>query len=201
MAELIIRSGKHDGKKLRLPERETLAGRGEECPLRLTSADVSKEHCLLRVTPEGIHVRDLGSRNGTWVNDERITAEVLLRPGDQLRIGPMTFQVPVSKPDAQQFARPPRKPAGPSDPPLSDDDIAAWLNDGAGHVSSSGDTTVIHTGPDADDDESPHAPAAPELPQPLVEAPVFRGGRALAAEAAEVIRRWQNRQSARQSES
>ena len=41
-------------------------------------------------------VRDLGSRNGTYVNDQRITEEVPLSVGDELRVGPLKFRVGAS---------------------------------------------------------------------------------------------------------
>jgi pSer/pThr/pTyr-binding forkhead associated (FHA) protein len=48
---------------------------------------VSRMHALLENYGSAWSIRDLGSRNGTYVNAERLTAERLLRPGDQLRFG------------------------------------------------------------------------------------------------------------------
>lgn len=97
MAELLIHSGKLQGRKLTLPEGEIVLGRDECCQLRLNSNDISRQHCALTCTADGLRVRDMGSSNGTYVNDVQIDGEVLLHPGDLLRVGPMIFQVPRAK--------------------------------------------------------------------------------------------------------
>ena len=55
--------------------------------LVLDDPAVSSLHCVLDAFPAGWSVRDLGSRNGTAVNGERISAEQALKPGDEIRIG------------------------------------------------------------------------------------------------------------------
>lgn len=94
MTELLIHSGKLQGRKLTLPEGEIILGRDETCQLRFNSTDVSRQHCVLVCAGGGIVVRDLGSSNGTFVNDVPVEGERLLHPGDLLRVGPMLFQVP-----------------------------------------------------------------------------------------------------------
>ena len=70
-------------------------------------AGVSRHHCVLDIAPPAIHVRDLGSRNGTFVNgvriddtaDEQPEAPVAggldLKDGDQFQLGSTAFQVKV----------------------------------------------------------------------------------------------------------
>jgi len=138
MAELIIHSGKLQGKRLVLPEREIVVGRDEECQLRLSSSLVSRRHCILDVRPDGIHVRDLGSQNGTYVNEVAITEPLLLRPGDILRVGAALFQVPESVPQA---AKPKSNKATGK---ISDGDIADWLTEDDQTTGlKDADTTVI----------------------------------------------------------
>ena len=48
---------------------------------------VSRLHAVVERFPSGWVLRDVGSRNGTIVNGERILRERLLRPGDEIRIG------------------------------------------------------------------------------------------------------------------
>jgi pSer/pThr/pTyr-binding forkhead associated (FHA) protein len=67
-------------------------GRGVDCSIVLQSQRASRRHVELRILPEGVGVRDLGSGNGTKVNGHRITS-VLLRPGDVLEIGDEAFVV------------------------------------------------------------------------------------------------------------
>ncbi len=90
---LKVVSGKHAGQKLRIPTPKFLIGRGEDCHLRPNSDLVSRHHCILFVGDSGAAVRDLNSRNGTFVNDERISGDRPLRAGDRLKIGQLTFEV------------------------------------------------------------------------------------------------------------
>src|ERR1700739_1641552 len=50
-------------------------------------ATVSRLHAILENLGSAWSIRDLGSRNGTYVNGEKIFAERVLRSGDQLRMG------------------------------------------------------------------------------------------------------------------
>jgi pSer/pThr/pTyr-binding forkhead associated (FHA) protein len=47
----------------------------------------SAQHARIDPRPDGVWVEDLGSTNGTFVNDVKIVARQLLRPGDVLRVG------------------------------------------------------------------------------------------------------------------
>ena len=113
MSTLVILTGKHKGRKIPLAGKQVLIGRDEECTIRLASTDISRQHCQLQGTPEGILVRDLGSSNGTYVNDVAIAVQVLLKPGDRLRVGPAEFEVAGTRPSEQ--------------PAKIDDEIAEWL--------------------------------------------------------------------------
>lgn len=98
MPELILRSGKRAGRRIPLPDGEVIIGRDEEgCRIRLTSSDVSRQHCRLRCRTDGVVVTDLGSRNGTFINETRINEPTALAPGDLLRVGPFVFQSPGEK--------------------------------------------------------------------------------------------------------
>jgi eukaryotic-like serine/threonine-protein kinase len=95
-------------------------GRAEGCMVRLPNdfvhLDVSRHHCLLDIDPPRVRVRDLGSRNGTFVNGEDIGrrprdraaewAEVRfpacpLHAGDELIVGGTVFRVEVSDPEPE----------------------------------------------------------------------------------------------------
>jgi hypothetical protein len=53
--------------------RVCLIGRSRECNFRLPAGQISRQHLLLRVDDDGnVFVRDLGSRNGTFVNEEPV---------------------------------------------------------------------------------------------------------------------------------
>jgi S1-C subfamily serine protease len=50
--------------------------------------DVSSRHAAIVRKPEGFQLQDLGSRNGTFVNGQRISGDVLLKDGDVIGFGP-----------------------------------------------------------------------------------------------------------------
>jgi predicted component of type VI protein secretion system len=72
---------------LELSEGQFAVGRSAACQLSLDDPLVSRRHALLTVSPDGVTVEDLQSRNGVVVNGERITGRVLLSPGDRIVIG------------------------------------------------------------------------------------------------------------------
>jgi pSer/pThr/pTyr-binding forkhead associated (FHA) protein len=74
--------------QLKLP---TLVGRGKGSKLRLQHPLVSRQHCEIFEVDGQLKVRDLGSLNGTFVNNEKIT-EAALPSGQLLTIGAVTFR-------------------------------------------------------------------------------------------------------------
>jgi serine/threonine-protein kinase len=69
-------------------------GRGHGCTVRIPSADVSRQHCRLRIEADGlVRVEDLESVNGTFINGTQIHSLEIVRPGDRLGLGPVTFVV------------------------------------------------------------------------------------------------------------
>jgi hypothetical protein len=88
------------GREIPLPNGEHLIGRGEECLIRSHSSRVSRHHARVRVTPEHVFVEDLGSRNGTWVQDRRIDGAAELAAGDTVRVGPEVIRFVAARPDA-----------------------------------------------------------------------------------------------------
>ncbi len=74
--------------KLRLP---STIGRGRGTTIMLPHPLVSRQHCELFEASGKLMVRDMGSLNGTFVNNQRITESVIL-PGELLTIGAVTFR-------------------------------------------------------------------------------------------------------------
>lgn len=66
-------------------------GRSAACDVQVTSALVSRRHASITVTEYGITIEDLGSRNGVYVNAERIAGAALLKLGDRIGIGDETL--------------------------------------------------------------------------------------------------------------
>jgi hypothetical protein len=68
------------------PRDTTSIGRSRGCDLRLPGGDASRRHAEIVGGPDGFTITDLGSTNGTFVNDQRMKTQVL-QPGDRIEIG------------------------------------------------------------------------------------------------------------------
>ncbi len=77
-------------KDFTLRNQITIVGRKEDCDIRIPLKEVSRQHAEITITRHGVHVKDLGSSNGTYVNNERIKEKDLVA-GDHLVIGPVVF--------------------------------------------------------------------------------------------------------------
>jgi pSer/pThr/pTyr-binding forkhead associated (FHA) protein len=75
------------GRTLFLQEGQHDVGRMTDCWLTLDDDLVSRYHARIHVASDRLEVEDLGSRNGTFVNGERIEGRCALRDGDKVRIG------------------------------------------------------------------------------------------------------------------
>ena len=83
---LTVTHGKQAGLQLPLGEG-ILIGRASDCQLLLDDDYVSTRHARISRTPTGYQVEDLGSTNGTFVNNQRVTAPTPFGIEDTLRIG------------------------------------------------------------------------------------------------------------------
>lgn len=72
-----------------LPGENMVVGRAPDADLVLNHPEVSRRHCRILREGESWFVEDLGSRRGTAVNGKRISGRMTLRPGDQIRVGPV----------------------------------------------------------------------------------------------------------------
>ncbi len=140
LAKLVILTGRHRGARLNLPEKTVVVGRDEDCAVRLNTHEVSRQHCTLLVSGDEIRVNDLGSRNGTFINDVEVKQESILKPGDILRVGPMLFQMETLRPDLPE----PPPEEFPSPGP-SDDSITNWLAEDEPDPAEANDTAVMST--------------------------------------------------------
>lgn len=96
-AALKVLGGKQDGKLIPLATKKFLIGREQDCHLRPNSDSVSRHHCVITVDDFTVHVRDLGSSNGTFLNNIRLVGLREAKNGDRLRIGSLEFEIVARK--------------------------------------------------------------------------------------------------------
>jgi diguanylate cyclase (GGDEF)-like protein len=91
---LVTIHGPDLGRRHTLERSEIVLGRDEDCDVVVALDDASRHHCRLRVDAAGVRVADLGSTNGTYVNEHEVLAdtEVMLRSGDFLRVGGAVYK-------------------------------------------------------------------------------------------------------------
>jgi signal transduction histidine kinase len=83
---LLVLQGPDKGRRFELPDAIALVGRDSR-QLPLTDNTVSRRHCELLPQDGNWILRDLGSSNGTYVNGARVEKVVVLKVGDQVRVG------------------------------------------------------------------------------------------------------------------
>lgn len=135
---LKILQGSKAGKEVKIPTPKCVIGRGDDCHLQPQSDAISRRHCVIITTENEVVVRDLGSRNGTFVNEEKVGEEAVLLHGDLLRVGPLQFEMVIEQSPAKQ-KRPKvtdikeavaRTAEGSGVNSTSDlDDISQWLDE------------------------------------------------------------------------
>jgi hypothetical protein len=98
-ATLRVLSGYRAGESIPVRTGKLLVGREEDCHLRPDSEFVSRHHCVILLDDYTLRVRDLGSRNGTFVNGRRLgVGETILLHDDIVSIGEMIIQVDLTQP-------------------------------------------------------------------------------------------------------
>jgi pSer/pThr/pTyr-binding forkhead associated (FHA) protein len=132
---LKVIEGSKTGAKVAIKKHEFVIGRSQDCHLCAGSSAVSRRHCAILRTENRLSIKDLGSRNGTLVNGEKITGEVELASGDEIGVGPLKFMITISaginnvkKPEVKTVAQAVERIAEAA--PTGDasvDDISKWL--------------------------------------------------------------------------
>jgi diguanylate cyclase (GGDEF)-like protein len=88
---LVVIYGVEIGRRFILEPGAVGIGRSSKKDIQIDQESVSRSHARLVVGPESVVVRDLGSTNGTYVNDQLVD-EYVLRDGDLLKIGRTIFK-------------------------------------------------------------------------------------------------------------
>jgi hypothetical protein len=117
-------------REIKLKTRITTAGRSSAADIPLVGALVSRRHATFCLTDNGVDVSDHGSRNGVFVNGERITGPQSLLPGDIITIGDDSLTlIELDEPGERRNEtisdmRPVRPEQTPRLPSFSDDDVS-----------------------------------------------------------------------------
>lgn len=107
-ASLVVIAGEEIGREIELTAGETVVGRGEKAEARVYARSVSRAHArIVQQTEDGrrqFAIHDLGSMNGTLLNNQKIT-ESVLRTGDKIQLGDVVFKFLVQDSLEQQYHR------------------------------------------------------------------------------------------------
>jgi pSer/pThr/pTyr-binding forkhead associated (FHA) protein len=91
--QLVVASGSKAGQVIPITAPKFIIGRAEDCHLKPRSELISRYHCAVISEDGYVAIRDLGSKNGIYLNGERVSMEHELKNGDKLSVGPLEFFV------------------------------------------------------------------------------------------------------------
>jgi len=92
---LILLKKNNSQKAFSLSSGITVIGRRHDCDLRIPLMSVSRRHCQFNRDEGVLKIRDLGSRNGTYLNGKRID-EAVIQAGDYIEVGPLKFVLQIN---------------------------------------------------------------------------------------------------------
>lgn len=190
---LKVLDGAKIGAKIAVKKDLFLIGRSSKCHLCAGSTAVSRKHCAISRDGTRVLIKDLGSRNGTLVNDKKIDGEVELSSGDEITVGPLRFLLTITlginngkRPQVKSVADAVDRTVESGDYDIADDDISRWLLEPdqppveqtsreatETQTISMDDTNAIHAklaaGEDSTDQSNVLAPESNEADKPAVE--------------------------------
>jgi hypothetical protein len=120
--QFIVRAGPNPGKIYPIIKNEVIIGRDPTTDILINDAEVSRHHAVVKLTPEGYTIEDLGSTNGTIINNQRLLGPHILHTSEIINLGEhisLVFEVvPEFDPDATMVSRMPIPPAPPLQKPV-----------------------------------------------------------------------------------
>lgn len=94
MAYLVVKNGEQQGSRIELDRAVVRIGRREDNDGVVQDASVSGSHCEIEKSAEGFSIRDLGSTNGTLLNNEPVGSNLLpLYRNDIIKIGDIVLSI------------------------------------------------------------------------------------------------------------
>ena len=91
-AALVVIYGLDLGRKFDLTQPQTVIGRSSKADIQVDQESISRNHAQLTSGKKNVVIKDMGSTNGTYVNDEQIEGDHTLRNGDLVKIGRTIFK-------------------------------------------------------------------------------------------------------------
>ncbi len=155
---VVVKGAKKATIRLRLP---TIIGRSPAASVKVPSSLVSRKHCEIASSGGELVVRDLGSANGTFVNDERIEEPTLLFEDDLLRVGPVVMRVSPEHSDEPSRAK--QRPAAKQDAVAEREPVRSTGASSILNYRETDEGSFIGI-EDFDEDEEDVAAAAPDEP-------------------------------------
>jgi pSer/pThr/pTyr-binding forkhead associated (FHA) protein len=105
--QLKVLEGTLKGEQFEVTPDGIVIGRGDDCQVRLVEPGVSREHARVFLHNAGVWVQDLGSRNGVYVKDAKITRAKSLSPGTRFKVGEHTFVISLTEMEKEAGTPPP----------------------------------------------------------------------------------------------
>ena len=140
---LKVVGGKNDGRLINISVAEFIIGRSEEAHLRPSSDLISRQHCAIKIDAGKVTIEDMGSRNGSFVNEQQLTQPHIARVGDILRVGRLQFEVlidhvqaGIKKPKVNMVSEAAARTASAKEN-WNDESITDWLSNSPENQSQS----------------------------------------------------------------
>jgi serine/threonine protein kinase len=97
--EIVVRKNGAEVLRRVVPPGKYVLGRAADCDLPLEADLVSRRHAQLTIAANGnVTIEDLGSSNGTFLDDQPVTAPTPVKPGQSIRIGAAEMRVQAAEP-------------------------------------------------------------------------------------------------------
>jgi len=134
VVQLVVATGHRAGQIIPITGEKFIIGRAGDCHLKSQSELISRYHCAVLVGDDVV-VRDLGSKQGVRLNNEKINAEQKLKNGDKLVVGPLEFYVHIAPAEGENAVN--LSADGQTD------SNAAWSSQPTDSKGESGSTTLL----------------------------------------------------------
>ncbi len=119
MPRLVVESGVDAGMVFPLVQSVSTIGRSVSNTIQIIDRRMSRHHAEIHIEGDICRLHDLGSKNGSYINDTRVDGSVTLTPGDRIRIGETLLAYEVEQ-------QPPTRPGETTTKTLRLVDEAQW---------------------------------------------------------------------------